>query len=90
MMHTSVRIIGKGAGASSHDNDGWAAECTRIAPLVGLDGFTFARRRSVRRDKKPVKATPDGCVPLADMSRFPHSLMTVDVQLQDYMPEWAR
>jgi hypothetical protein len=90
MMHSAVGIIGTGTGTSSHDCDGWAAECSRIAPLIGLDGLRFSRRVSVRRDKRPIKEVPAGCVPLVDVARFPCSLVSVDVQLRDYMPEWAR
>jgi hypothetical protein len=90
MMHSAVGIIGQGSGTSSHDNDGWVAECSRIAPLIGLEGYAFGRRRSVRREGKPIKAQPPGVVPLEPMSRFPGSLIPEDVQLQDYAPEWAR
>jgi hypothetical protein len=45
-VHVAVcYLLGGRAGRSSHDNPLWAAECSRIAPLLGIPHFVAGRAR---------------------------------------------
>jgi hypothetical protein len=89
-QHANAPVMSGGVRAAFPEVFAKQDEPRTVIERVGLERYHFARRRSARVDGKPRKATPDGFATLRMMSAFPNSMLSVDIQLQDYMPEWAR
>lgn len=75
---------GKRNACSSHNNEHWAAEVNRIAPLLGLPATAAqVRQKRVKPDGEPGKGkvtwyTPAGMMTRAELSSWPHSMRAKD------------
>jgi len=57
-----------------HRGEPWAQRCQELSDRLGL-AAKIERPRSVRLDGKVVTITPDGCLPYAELARWPLGLM---------------
>jgi hypothetical protein len=57
-----------------HRGEPWAQRCQELSDRLGL-AARIERPRSVRLDGKVITVTPDGCLPYAELARWPHGLM---------------
>ena len=67
-------VIGQEKGHSSHDNPTWISECLRLGPLLGLPAFQAAPTKRTWVDGSYTRSTPEGCLEMAALSRFPSPL----------------
>ncbi len=76
LTHVSTYYVkaGWGAGKSSHDNWTWAQEVMRISPLLGLSEFQAAPTKRKRMNHSMLRTTPEGCISMKALSRWPYSL----------------
>lgn len=86
LTHVSVEyLVGRGAGDTSHNCDGWISEINRLSPLIGLDGIDAGRTVAQRvpvdgeftKTGKPltrVAKVARGNVSQRLLGRWPHDL----------------
>jgi hypothetical protein len=76
LLHVQVRYVrgAGGCGKSSHDNPVWAEEVVRLSPRIGLGPVQAAPTRRVRVEGRMLRRTPDGCISMDALSRWPLSL----------------
>lgn len=96
MTHVHVAMMQAGGvrvpWTSSHDNDLWAGEVTRISPLIGLDNIVAARmkRKRVGKTMGTVPSDPNA-ISLKQSAGWPHTVRPVDYYDSVSVPfSWSR
>jgi hypothetical protein len=76
LLHLQVGYVrgAGGCGESSHDNPVWAEEVMRLSPRIGLGPVQTAPTRRVHVNGRMLRRTPDGCLSMDELSRWPSSL----------------
>jgi hypothetical protein len=83
-LHVSVEgRVGRGRGSTSHNCDGWVAEVTRVAPMLGLAGVVAARSLTKRVGSRTFKTT-DGTIPFKAVATFPYGARKARGELAYY------
>jgi hypothetical protein len=76
LLHVYIRYVlnHREKSKSSHDDPVWCNEVMRLSPRLGIPAFHAAPTKRQRKDGKMLRVVPEGCLPMADLARWPHTV----------------